>query len=73
MQNKIVKVCEATLIAGVSGVLFMVMIYATPNCAPIRGFDVNTSTFGKKNTPFTITVPVSFFNHVFSNTKTATC
>ena len=47
MTNKWVKVIEATMIAGVSAILFMLLIYSVPNCAPIRGFDPNATSDGQ--------------------------
>ena len=32
------KVGEAVMIAALSAVIFMILIYAVPNCKPIRGF-----------------------------------
>jgi H+/Cl- antiporter ClcA/CBS domain-containing protein len=37
------KVGEAVLVAGVSAVIFMSLIYVVPDCHPIRGFNATTA------------------------------
>ena len=38
-RRKWLKVGEAMLVAAVSAVVFMILIFAVPDCKPIRGFD----------------------------------
>ena len=39
MTNPWMKVAEAVFVAACSAVIFMILIYAVPNCAPIRGYN----------------------------------
>ena len=49
MKRKWTQVAEAVFVAAVSAVVLMVMIYALPNCAPIKGYHPPTTANATAN------------------------
>ena len=45
------KVGEAMLVASLSALIFMVLIFAVPDCKPIHGFNATATTTTQNNRP----------------------